>query len=501
MSGYAVPGAGAFDRSRECFEQVVAGLAGSDADGLTHAELEDRLAVRGRELLRLMLQDHMDLRAVREARRDRVVGADEVVRSRVEAGHGRGLGTVFGPVTVTRMAYRAPGVGNLYPADAALNLPVEKHSHGLRRLAAVESVRGSFDNAVAAIGRSCGVSVGKRQVERLAVAAAVDVEAFYAARRHVPAADDRLLVLSFDGKGIVMVPSALREATAKAAARTDRRLRTRLSPGEKRGRKRMAELAVVYDAVPVPRAPAEIITGGGGRRRRGPVAQGKWLTASVVDDIAPVIAAGFDEAHRRDPNHERTWVVLVDGNRTQIDAIRAEAARRRVSVHIVLDFVHVLEYVWKAAWALFYTGDPAAEAWVGEQAVKILSGKAGQVAAGIRRRATRYGYSTKERAGADECADYLTAKKPYLDYHTALDKGWPIATGVIEGACRHLVKDRMDITGARWGLDTAEAILKLRAVTTNDDFDAYWTFHLQQEHQRVHQSQYQQRHEDYTLAA
>lgn len=175
--------AGAFDRSRECFERLVAGLAGSDADGLTHAELEDRLAARGRELLRLMLQDHVDLRAVREVRRDRVVGADEVVRSRVEVGHGRGLGTVFGPVTVTRMAYRAAGVANLYPADAALNLPAEKHSHGLRRLAAVESVRGSFDTALAAIDRSCGVSVGKRQVQELAVAAAVDVQAFYAADR------------------------------------------------------------------------------------------------------------------------------------------------------------------------------------------------------------------------------------------------------------------------------------------------------------------------------
>jgi hypothetical protein len=218
-----VPVAG-FDRSWECFEQVVAGLAGSDADGLTHAELEDRLAVRGRELLRLLLQDHLDLRAVRERRCGPVVGADDVVRSRVEVGHTRGLATVFGPVTVTRMAYRAPGVVNLCPADTVLNLPAEKHSHGLRRLAAFESVRGSFDDAVAAIDRSCGVGVGKRQAQEMAVAAAVDVKAFYAARRHAPVGDDRLLVLSFDGKGIVMIPSALREATARAAARGEGKL-------------------------------------------------------------------------------------------------------------------------------------------------------------------------------------------------------------------------------------------------------------------------------------
>jgi hypothetical protein len=141
--------------------------------------------------------------------------------------------------------------------------------------------------------------------------------------------------------------------------------------------------------------------------------------------------------------------------------------------------------------SLFYPGDPAGETWVADQAVKILDGKAGHVAAGIRRRATRFGYSAAERAGADQCATYLTSKKPYLGYDTALAAGWPIATGVIEGACRHLVKDRMDITGTRWSLPGAEAILRLRALTANGDFDAYWAFHLRQEHEQTHWGRYQ----------
>ena len=142
------------------------------------------------------------------------------------------------------------------------------------------------------------------------------------------------------------------------------------------------------------------------------------------------------------------------------------------------DFVHVLD-LWKAAWSFFDKGDPDAESWVSEQAVEILRGKAAQVAAGIRRRATTFGYSPAEREGADTdtCACYLTAKNQYLDYATALAEGWPIASGVIEGACRHLVKDRMDITGARWGLDGAEAILKLRALISNGEFDQYWRYH------------------------
>jgi hypothetical protein len=269
----------------------------------------------------------------------------------------------------------------------------------------------------------------------------------------------------------------------------------------------MAELAVVYDAAKVPRTPADVIARPGAASgqntptRACPKATGRWLTASVVDDIATVIAAGFDEATRRDPDHERTWVVLVDGNRTQIDAIGAEAARRGVTVHIILDFIHVLEYLWKAAWSLFYTGDPAAETWVAEQATKILEGKAAQVAAGIRRRATRFGYKPAERAGADTCADYLSRHQPYLGYDSALAAGWPIATRVIEGAARHLVKDRMDITGARWGLAGAEAILRLRALVTNGDFDTYWAFHQQQEHDRVHSGRYQHYRNEFTLAA
>lgn len=144
------------------------------------------------------------------------------------------------------------------------------------------------------------------------------------------------------------------------------------------------------------------------------------------------LPAAFGEAERRDPQHRRAWVVVVDGNNTQIEAVTAESASRGVTVTIV---IHVLEYPWRAAWSFFGKGDPAAEEWVGDQARKILRGKAGQVAAGIRR-----------ATGADECARYLTAKARYLDYVTALRKGCPSLPGSLRG---HAVtgRDGMDITG------------------------------------------------------
>jgi hypothetical protein len=173
-----------------------------------------------------------------------------------------------------------------------------------------------------------------------------------------------LLVLSAGGKGIVMRPGALRAATAKAAARLGK-MRTRLASGEKPNRKRMAALAAVYDAEPAKRRPHDVITPPGGRNgtralRPGPKARAKWLTGSVRQDPAEVIAAAFGEAEAGDPQHRRTRVVLVDGAGHQLDLIRAEAARRGVTIHVVIDLIHVLEYLWKAAWSLHEAGDPAA---------------------------------------------------------------------------------------------------------------------------------------------
>jgi len=256
---------------------------------------------------------------------------------------------------VSRIAYRSPGRSNLHPLDAALNLPEEKHSRGLRNLTAIEAARGSIDAAGAAITRATGVRIGKRQLEEMVRRSAAHGEAFYMSRVIRPASDGHPLVLTFDGKGIVMLPEALRPATAKAAAAAEGKLATRLSPGEKHGRKRIAELACVYDAVPVPRTPEEVISTSAQKRRKKKKAQagkvkpresrarGKWLTASVTDGIPAVIAAAFAEAERRDPGHRREWVVLIDGNNTQIEAVTAEAASRGVTVTIVIDFIHVLE--------------------------------------------------------------------------------------------------------------------------------------------------------------
>jgi hypothetical protein len=166
------------------------------------------------------------------------------------------------------------------------------------------------------------------------------------------------------------------------------------------------------------------------------------------------------------------------------------ARKYGIELQVVLDLIHVIEYLWKASFAFNAEGSHRAEQWVTERLLQILKGKCSDVAAGIRRSATLRKLAGEQRRAADDCADYLLKYSPYLRYDLYLAQGMPISTGVIEGACRHLVKDRMDITGARWSLLGAEAVLKLRSLRASGDFDEYWAFHEAQEHERNHAQHY-----------
>ncbi len=483
-----------FAQARGNFERLERWLASAEAMAITHSDLEEQLTVDGYELLRELLQAHLHLRRLYEERLDAIEGSDGELRGQVEDSE-RGLMSVFGPVRVPRLSYGARGESDLHPADAALNLPKENASHGMRKIAAEEACKGSFDETVKAIDTHTGGQVAKRQVQQLVKRAAQDFDEFYELGMATPSSSkvDDLLVLSSDGKGVVVLHRYLREATRKAAEAEVHKLGGRLSPGEKKNRKRRATVAAVYSVAPFIRTPEDILADLRPVRSVGkprPKARNKRVWASIEKEQVEVIATMFDEAERQDPLHRRHWVVLVDGDRYQIADIEKEAARRGVEVTIVLDLIHVLEYLWKAAWCFFEKGNTEAQTWVTERAAAILEGKSSDVAAGIRRSATLQELRKEERKGVDVCCDYLIAKRPYLHYDEYLAAGFPVSTGVIEGACRHLISDRLDITGARWGVPCAEAVLRLRSLRSSGDFEAYWAFHLSKEHQRNHRSRY-----------
>ena len=370
--------------------------------------------------------------------------------------------------------------------DKSLNLGKDQFSDGIRLRLAEQINHCAYDHVAQQIAQTTGAQVAKRQCLNLVQDMAQDFEDYYLQNRYLtPEPGDDLLVLTFDGKGIVMPPDSLRECTKKRAKKSNK-LNSRLSAGEKRDRKRMAQVASVY-TVQVHQRSAESIMHSEQEENvhtfRTP-ARNKRVWASVEREPKAVITEAFEEALQRDPEQKRQWVVVIDGQPAQRKMIEKVAKELEVTVTIVMDFIHVLEYLWKAAWCFFDKGDNAVEAWVAKYAVKILKGGCSQVAKGLRQSATKR--KLTKRDAVDSCAKYLVKNKDRLRYDEALAAGFPIASGIIEGACRHLINDRLDITGARWGLDGAEALLKVRSLKSSGDFDGYWQFHKQQSKQRCY---------------
>jgi hypothetical protein len=485
----------AYTAAQEKFEHLMAQLRSPEAQQMIHSDLEALLEVEGRELLRRLLQAHLDERSPGTVA-EPVMGADGRPHTHQRT-HTRHLMTIFGEVEVTRTGYGGHGTPSLHPLDAALNLPPECYSHGVRHRVAVEAAKTSFDDVVATISTTTGAHVPKRQAEQLVEQAAQDFEAFYDTQRGATPQEvqrtSSVLVISVDGKGVPMRKADLRAGTRRAAEAQPPTRRPRRKPGERAHTKRMATVAAVYTIAPWVRTPAEIVrelqpTPAVTPERPRPEAKRVW--ASLVQPPVAVIDQAFEEAVRRDPQRTKQWVALVDGNPTQLCLVYAAAAAYGVELCIVLDLIHVLGYLWKAASAFRPPGTPEAEAWVTVRLEQLLRGRSQYVAAGMRRSATLRGLTEEQRAPVDQCANYLLKYADFLHYDAYLAAGFPIATGVIEGACRHLVKDRMEVTGARWSLDGAEAVLRLRSLWVSGDFETYWRFHLEQEHKRNHTTHY-----------
>jgi len=488
MEAYALPTEKLFHGSMEKFLDLTAKLQTNDVNKMRLASLESLIEIDGREMLRLLLEEHIQLRGSGNVGQS-IEGSDGVDRSHKRE-RSLKIKSIFGEIKVERTLYSKPGHTSLAPKEAMLNLPENSYSHTLQRRSTLEIAKGSFDEAIASIKIQTGVKLPKRQAEEMARQVARDFDAYYEKRDVIglrrTTRENDLLVLTTDGKGVAMRKEDLREATKKRTEK-ERKLKKRLSRGEKKNAKRMAQVASVYSIQRHDRSAEDIVLGSS-EDNPAPKPEEKRVWASLEHETEDVISHLFEEADRRDPKHKREWLVLVDGNRHQLDLIERNIEGRKHPVTIILDLIHVIEYLWKAARCFHPEASPAGEEWVSRYLTMILHGEAKQVAAAMRRSATCQGLVNRE--GVDTCAEYLHNNAPYLHYDEYLERGLPIATGVIEGACRHLVKDRMDVTGARWSLKGAEAVLRLRSLHVSGDWDEYWQFHEQCDYERNHRIHY-----------
>lgn len=474
----------AFSKADNLFKNIKDSLNSNKLMAAEHGEVENFIKKEGFEVMRLLFQGHLDIRASKEPDLG-AIRANDMDHDYMRNNQRRIVNTIFGDVNAHRKGYSVEGTDSVFPQDAALNLSPDQYSDGLKQQVAHSVAFNSFEQSVANIISNTASSVPNRQVKEIAKHLSVDFDDFYNSKQIDIHSKTDILVLSVDGKGIVMRQDDLRPATKKAAQSKEHKKETRLSKGEKRNRKRMATVASVYNISPFIRTPESIMD-----KTKVPAGtvvprpEYKRVWASIEKSSQEVIEDMFYEALRRDPKQERKWVILVDGHKAQLKQIKRVKKKLQVNATIVLDFIHVLEYLWKAAYCFHDEKSKAAEQWVKERALNILNGKAGYVAGGIRRSCTKLKMRKKRRKNADKCVEYLLNNKEYLQYDAALCSGYSIATGVIEGACRYLIKDRMDITGARWRLKGAEAVLKIRALVVCGDFEEYFKFHKERERVR-----------------
>lgn len=484
----------AFDAAREYFCEVEQKLMDKERQEQGVGEVEQTLYTEMLELGRRLLQAHIDGRGagcVGEA----LERQDGTVLSHKRPGL-RHLESLFGEVEVERLGYSQRHEATIFPKDRQLQLPDMLYSYPVQQKVCREAIRASYNEARETVSEYTGARVPKRQALTIVQHASEDFEAFYASRARLaaqPLEEGMILVHSADGKGVPMREEGLREATRKRAkARKASRGR---SNDKRRDRKREALVASVYTIAPQRRTIDDVMAAFWGKQTNSapsPRPQRKRVWASLIKEKGEVFGEMAQEGQRRLAG-STTAVFLSDGA-----TILQTLAEKKLKPHfdapsigfvMILDLMHVLAYLWKAAVAFYPNKNRQTEEWVGKYLRRILEGKASHVARSIRRLATLRHLQGAQREAVDKAATYFVNNQAYMQYATYLELGLPIASGAIEGACKHLVKDRFEISGARWGLPGAEALLKLRAIYQSGDWQDYWTFHIACEQERLHPQQ------------
>ena len=453
-------------------------LGSSSALQLPLHQIESQQQAKGREVQRLLLQTHLQLRGDGDVGLAlRLQSPDgEVLYSHRRLG-ARSLTTVFGTVELLRMGYSRPGAPSIFPLDRELVLPARSFSYELQRRLVKAAVQNPFLESVQTIADLTGVAVSKRSLEEILPGAAQDFDAFYRHRSPEPATGS-ILVAAVDCKGIPMVKPGRAQPTLRPAS----------AKGPRSNKKRMATVAAVFTRAPWVRTPQQVIeslfrscprTPGDGPTPPRP--ENKRVWASLLKGKTAVIQEVAEEMDRRDPSGIKTHVALTDGERAL--QIRVD---QKLNVTLILDLIHVLEKLWKAAYLFHAEGSLEADLWVLNRTLRILFGDAGQVVKGIRQSITKRGLSGAKRKTLEGVAGYLYRNRTRMRYDEYLANGWPIASGPVEGACKNLIKDRMERSGMRWTEQMAEAIVQLRAIYLSGDFDRYWEFHIEQDQRRLY---------------
>lgn len=378
--------------------------------------------------------------------------------------------SVFGEIEIPRTVYgtRENQKHEVIPLDAWLNLPDSDFSYLLQDWAQAFCIQGSYQEAVQTLERILGRSPSVRSLEHMSRQMAQEVKSYRDTQPSPPPKEEgAFVVITVDGKGVPM----RRESSSEEKPSPGRRRK-----GDKANPKKQACVGAVYTINPFPRTAEDVVEEVFRQevRTQRPHPCHKEVRAELTRETNGLERKGKDrifdwltrECQSRNVEGKKAVVCVMDGDRALWTKLREQEA----SIIGILDLYHVMERLWSAAYCFHEEGSEPAKSFVKERLRGILQGQVGRVIGGLRQMARKQGVRGSKRKQLQTVITYLENHREWMAYDYYLELGYPIGSGVVEGACRHLVKDRLEQTGMRWKTEGAQSILDLRATYINEDW-------------------------------
>jgi len=455
---------------REEFEQLLAFVTGAQAQTATMDQMERSLFRRvlqmGYQLLRLFV-----LRRAEAESHAPLVKKNKTVLP-YHSQKGCDYFSIFGKLRFERAYFYGWGGGGECPLDEALSLPERCYSDLLMESAELLGVEGAYNKGLQVMSRLLGLPLSELALETSVAEHSQTVKAYYRQKAAFPSAEEGpILVAQADGKGVPLVRREMDE-------------KVRRGKGDKKTQKKEAIATAVYTIEPYLRTPEEVVKAlfkKGEPAAERPTPQHKQIFASLKGK-EQALKRLASWVRRREGAHIGQRVALTDG----AEPLQKQMLACLPGFPLVLDIIHAVEYLWKAGTALYGETDPYRAVWVEAQTLHLLSGHTEQVIQLLEDKAATLPPNAQAARALRGVANYFRRNLSYMDYAEYLRRGWPIGTGVIEGTCRHLVKDRMELSGMHWTIAGAGALLALRAVNENGDWEDFHAFRCARRHQELY---------------
>jgi hypothetical protein len=386
----------------------------------------------------------------------------------------RAYRSIFGTISIPRAYYQCDGSPGVFPLDGELNLPERGYSYVVQEFSSRLAVLTSYENAQEILCSFFPVKMPIRSLERIVGDVCDEADQFYEEKAPPKVSTEAVVtVATVDKKGV-----AIRKQNTDCAASE-----APPSDPDKPGKKKMATVISAYTTRRHLRTADDIVQEATGQAAPGlnPKPENKQLWGSLTEGPERTVARLKRAVSQRLPEGNEL-VCILDGERSLWTLI----CEYFPTAFFVLDIFHVLEHLAKAAHCFHEENSKEARRFVTERLRMLLEGKAGRVIGGLKQMLTKHDLSNSKKYSLNQVIGYLERNRKQMRYEICLAQGYPIGSGVIEGACRNLINDRLELTGMSWTLQGAENIMRLRAVHINKDWESFWKHRRQWERRRLH---------------